>query len=421
MKVSQKAANLVGSEIIKLASEINERKKRGEPIFNLTIGDFDPSLFEIPAELKSEIIRAYKNNLTNYPAANGIPELRTAVAGFISKREKLEYSPDEFLISGGARPLIYAAYQAIVDPGDKVLFPVPSWNNNHYCHLTSAQKISFETLPENDFMPTAEEIAPLLKGVTLLALCSPLNPTGTVFSRQGLKEICELVIAENKRRAPDEKPLYLLYDQIYWTLTYGETEHFNPVSIQPEMREYTLFIDGISKAFAATGLRVGWAFGPALVIAKMKSLLSHIGAWAPKAEQVATGNFLQMDEKVESYLTDIREKLFARLDGFYKGLLSLKEKGLAVDAIPPKAAIYLTVSFDLVGTITPGGETLKTNRDVHQYLLEEAKLAIVPFYAFGASEESAWYRLSVGTAKLEEIPAIIEGLDKALSQLGVRV
>ena len=307
-QVSLMAENLIGSEIIKLAAEIHEKIKNGEKIFNFTIGDFDPAIFPIPEELNKEIIAAYNARHTNYPAANGIVELRKAVAGFLKEYEGLDYTADEVLISGGARPLIYATYVTLLDAGDKVVVPTPSWNNNHYCHLIGAKPVYIETRPENDFMPTAAEIKPHLKDATLLALCSPLNPTGTVFKKDQLEEICDLVLEENLRRGPDEKPLYLMYDQVYWVLTYGDTVHYNPVSLRPEIRKYTLFIDGISKSLAATGVRVGWAFGPRMVMDKMRAILSHIGSWAPKAEQVATARYLVQKEPVNNFLKNFPRK-----------------------------------------------------------------------------------------------------------------
>lgn len=113
--VSQMAENLIGSEIIKLGNEVNERIKNGERIFNFTIGDFDPSIFPIPKELEDEIINAYKNHLTNYPMANGMPELRTAVVAWTKQLYQLDYTPAEILIAGGARPLIYGIYTTILD------------------------------------------------------------------------------------------------------------------------------------------------------------------------------------------------------------------------------------------------------------------------------------------------------------------
>jgi aspartate aminotransferase len=415
--VSEMAENLIGSEIIKLAGEVNELIKQGEKIYNYTIGDFDPKVFPIPSELNEEIIAAYKQHQTNYPPANGLLELRQSVAAFLNKHEGLDYSSEEILIAGGARPLIYSIFQTVVDKGDKVVFPTPSWNNNHYCHLSGANGVIVETKAENNFMPTAEELRPHLKGATLLSLCSPLNPTGTIFTKEGLTEICDLVLEENERRGDNEKPLYLMYDQIYWVLTYGKNEHFNPVSLRPEIRDYTIFVDGLSKSFAATGVRVGWAFGPQRVIDKMKTILGHIGAWAPKAEQLASARYMRMDEAMEKYLGSFRENIQQRLNGFYQKFQELKKEGFNVDAIAPQAAIYLTVKVDLKGKRTAGGQILHSTKEVTSYILNEANLAIVPFSAFGATEDSTWYRLSVGTCKIEEIAEAMNHLRSALQKL----
>lgn len=417
LRVSEMAENLIGSEIIRIASEIKELQKAGNTIYNLTIGDFNSELFPIPTELKDEITKAYQANQTNYPDANGIVELRQAVSDYLKSRMGVYFDTNEILISAGSRPLIYAVYKAIIDPGDKVVFPIPSWNNNHYCHLSGAEQVIVEARPEDNFMPTAEAIKPLLADATLLALCSPLNPTGTTFSREGLLAIADLVVEENQRRGPGQKPLYLMYDQIYWTLTYGDTQHFDPVSLRPELRDYTIYIDGMSKAFAATGVRVGWAFGSRYVIDKMKSILSHVGAWAPKAEQVATANYLNNTPAVDTFLEDIKLKLATRLERFYAGFLTLKEQGLPVDAIPPQAALYLTVKFDLIGKTTPTGKRIENAMDTAEYLLHEAKLGLVPFSAFGTNNVSPWYRVSVGVAKTDDIDTIIGNLSVALAKL----
>lgn len=274
-----------------------------------------------------------------------------------------------------------------------------------------------EATPENNFMPTAEDIAPHIPGATLLCLCSPQNPTGTTFAKDELEKICDLVIEENRKRREDEKKLYIMFDQMYWTLTFGKIEHYNPVVLRPQLKEYTVFIDGISKVFAATGVRVGWSFGPATIMAKMKAILSHLGAWSPMAEQKATAKYLTQKENVQSYLTHFKAELEERLERIYEGLLKLKDEGFSVDAVAPQAAIYLTVRFDLSGKTTPQGKTLENQGEVTSYLLSEAKLAVVPFYAFGADKTSPWYRLSVGTCKKEEIDEMLSHLRSALSKL----
>jgi len=417
MTVSKLAQNLHGSEIIKIAGEINELKRRGQNIANLTIGDFDSNIYPIPTELKQGIVDAYNDNQTNYPPADGVLSLRESVSSFLKSRYNLDYNASQILISGGSRPLIYSTFLAVVDPGDKVVFPIPSWNNNHYSDLTSAEAIFIPTRPEHNFMPTAAEIAPHIKGAALLALCSPLNPTGTMFSKKDLEEICDLVIAENKTRAAGEKPLYLLYDQIYSQLTFGAHQHYDPVSLRPELKEYTIFIDGASKCFASTGVRVGWGFGPAHVINNMKAIVGHMGAWSPKAEQVAMAKFLTNDTYVNGYLGKLKANIQASLNTLHEGFQQLKSEGFNVDSIEPMGAIYLTIKVDYTGKTTPDGTILKNSTDVNSYLIKEAQVAFVPFSAFGTDHDVNWFRASVGAITHEEIKALIPRLKEALGKL----
>jgi aspartate aminotransferase len=417
-KLSVLAETLKASEIVRLGAVIKEKMRLGEKIYNYTIGDFDSSIFPIPAELEQEIVTAYKQGFTTYPAAEGNLDLRESVSAFMSSRGGLQYNPQgEILIAAGGRPLIYALYRAVVDKGDKVIYPAPSWNNNHYVHFTEGEHIMLEAEKENNFMLTAAQVAPHLKGATLLSLCSPLNPTGTTFGKAELSAICDLVIEENKTRTAEEKKLYLMYDQIYWTLTFGDTVHHNPVTLNPAMKEFTIFIDGISKAFAATGVRVGWAMGPATVLAKMRAINSHIGAWAPMAEQKAVAKFLLKTNVLDNYFTGFKAEINSRLQNIFAGFQKMKSDGFTVDAISPEASIYLTVQIDYVGKKTETGMMLATQADVTSYVLNEAKLAIVPFYCFGSDTNSAWYRLSVGTCKKEEIEEMLGALKTALSKL----
>jgi aspartate aminotransferase len=416
-KLSHLAETLIGSEIVKLGNMISERIRAGETIYNFTIGDFDPQVFPIPFELESEIIASYQQHNTNYPAAEGVLDLRKSVGAFLKEWEGIDYAPNEIQIASGGRPLIYTIFKAIVDKGDKVIYGVPSWNNNHYVHMTDGEHCVIECSVENDFMPTVEDVAKHIKGATLLCLCTPQNPTGTTLSKESLEAICDLVLAENATRAEGEKKLYLMFDQMYWTLTYGTTEHYNPITLRPAMKEFTVFVDGISKVFAATGVRVGWALGPETVITKMKAILSHLGAWAPMAEQKAVAKYLLQKDAIEVYLKHFKMEVEFRLRSIYEGFIGLKTKGFSVDAVAPQAAIYLTIKIDLVGKTTAEGKLLATQMDVTFYILAEAKLAVVPFSAFGGGANNPWYRLSVGTSKKEEIPQMLEKLEEALTKL----
>ncbi len=424
MKLSHLSETLIGSEIVKLGSEIKEKIRQGNRIYNFTVGDFDPSVFPIPKELEDGIVDAYRKHFTNYPTAEGNLDLREALHSFMKDTEGLDYGTGEILVAAGGRPLIYATFRAICDKGDKVIYAVPSWNNNHYTHFVGGEHIVLEAKAENNFMPTAGDIRPFVKDASLISLCSPQNPTGTTFKKEELEAICDLVIGENARRGEGEKKLYVMYDQMYWHLTYGNIKHYNPVSLRPAMRNYTIYIDAISKVFAATGVRVGWSAGPATVINKMKAILTHVGAWAPMAEQKAVAGFLGNREGINKFLAHFRSEIEERLERIYEGFMQLKREGLPVDAIAPEAAIYLTIKFDLVGMKTEDaclpdrqGKLLSEQSDVTAYILNEAKLAVVPFYAFGASRNSPWYRLSVGTCKKEEIHEMTGKLGEALRKL----
>ncbi|WKS94584.1 pyridoxal phosphate-dependent aminotransferase [Riemerella columbina] len=416
MKLSALAESLVGSEIVKIGNEVNDRKAKGEDIANLTIGDLNAQIYPIPEALKDEIKIAYDEHMTNYPPANGLLGLRESIAKDIKNRYHLDYSTDEILVAGGSRPLIYTAYMSIVDQGDKVIYPIPSWNNNHYSYLTSAQKVEVETKLENNFLPTAEDIKPHLEGAVLLALCSPSNPTGTMFSADQLKEICELVVAENKRRKEGEKPLYIIYDQIYALLNFGET-HVNPVSLVPEVRDYTIFIDGASKCFAATGIRVGWGFAPTLIINKMKAFAMHMGAWSPKPEQQAMSKFLVDTPAVEAFIQDFKGKIQHSLNTLHEGIQNLKVNGFQVDSIKPMGALYLTIQLDYIGKTTPEGKKIEDSSDLVFYLIDKAGMALVPFSAFGNSRTMPWFRASVGGCSLEDIQKMLPKLEKALTAL----
>jgi aspartate aminotransferase len=209
-----------------------------------------------------------------------------------------------------------------------------------------------------------------------------------------------------------------MYDHIYWMLRSAGTEHFTPPGLLPEMARYTVFVDGISKAFAATGLRVGWALGPVDLIVRMSALLGHIGAWAPRAEQVATVELLDDPAAIRAFHAGFQRGLEQRFDLLHRGLQAMKAHGLPVDSLPPAGAIYLAARIHPFGRRTPAGRELATNEEVRRYLLEAAGIGVVPFQAFGVPEDTGWFRLSVGAASPEDIEAALPRLESALAALG---
>lgn len=417
-RVSSMAAGIVGSEILKIAADIRVLVAKGEKICNLTVGDFNPKQFPIPELLRDGIIAAYNANETNYPPSNGMPELRAAVQRFYARDLGLEVPLDSILVCGGARPIIYGVYRTVVDPGDVVVFPLPSWNNNHYVQMTGAKGVAVKCQAETRFLPTRESILASLPEARLVCLNSPLNPTGTAMSREMLTGISEAILSENHaREKAGKRPVFLMYDQIYWMLTAEGTTHFTPPGVAPEMARYTIFVDGISKAFAATGVRVGWAVGPVDVITRMSSILGHIGAWAPRAEQLATAKLLDDGPAIAAYLAQIKGGIVSRLSVLHEGFQALKAQGLPVESLSPEGAIYLTVRVAPFGKKTPDGATLSTNEDVRRMLLDRAGVGVVPFQAFGYPGDDGWFRLSVGAVSLQEIKDALPRIGETLRAL----
>ena len=405
--LSALARGLVGSEILKVAAEIRSLTEKGREICNLTVGDFSPREFPIPKMLAQLIEDALRAGETNYPPSDGVKELRLAVLEFFKERLGLSYPLESTLIACGARPLIWAIFASVVDPGDKVIYPTPSWNNNHYTYLAGGVPVEIEVGPETNWLPTAEQIRPLVRDARLICINTPANPTGTVMVREQVEAIGHLLVDENSRRvAHGERPLFLMWDQVYWMLTFGENRHYSPPQLVPESARWTIFIDGISKAFAATGLRVGWTVAPAHITARMRDILGHVGAWAPRPEQVAVSKFLGMRDEIDSFHDQMIHDLRLRLDLLYDGFESMRRDGLPVRAFTPQGAMYLSVQFQIAGL---------TNEEIRKLLLDRAGFAVVAFQAFGLRKDSGWFRLSAGAVSPREIE---EGLRRVRETLG---
>jgi aspartate aminotransferase len=417
MRLSQLSQNLQASGILRIGAEVRALAATGKEVTDLSVGDFAPKYFRIPTELEEGIVGALRDGESSYPPASGMEVFRTGVRAFYKHRLGHDYSMDQIQIVGGARPAIYALYRAVVDPGDRVVYGAPSWCNDYYCQIVGAEPVVVQTEPQNGFLPTADSLRPHLRGARLLALNSPLNPAGTMYTAEQLGAICDAVLEENARRGPNERPLYVMYDQVYWMITVGDLPHVDPVGLRPAMAPYTVIVDAISKAFSATGLHTGWTVGPADIIKAMNDVVGHMGGWAPRAEQVATGRFMVDHAAVDRFLAQMRPEVAARLTAMYDGLEAMRRDGLPVDAVKPQGSIYVSGRFALHGRTTPDGSVLKTDDDVRRYLLHSAGLAAIPFSAFGAAGDHGWFRLSIGGVTVGEIEGLMPRIRAAIGAL----
>jgi aspartate aminotransferase len=405
--LSALARGVTGSEILRIAAEIRALKAKGADICNLTVGDFDPAQFPIPTKLLEGVRDALAAGHTNYPPSDGVVALREAVARYYERHLGLRYPLESVLITAGARPLLYGTFRTVLDPGDMVVYPVPSWNNNHYAFLSGARAVELTVGADSNFFPTAASLRPHLETARLVVLNSPLNPTGTAISPEALSAICRSIVDENQRRArTGQKALFLCYDQVYWQLVFpaaagsaaAPVKHVTPPELVPEVAPYTIILDAASKSFAATGMRVGWAVMAPAVRQRMADILGHVGAWAPRAEQVAMAALLDDDVAVTTYLAEMRARVGERLNKLAAGFQEMRAAGLPVEVIPPQGAIYLTVRFSLAG---------HTNEQTRKLLLERAGFGIVPFQAFGLTEDTGWFRISVGAVSVADIEAAL--------------
>lgn len=401
-----------GSDILRIAAEIQDRQAQGHAVANLTIGDFDPKVFPIPPAYRDAIVKQLNDGQTNYPPSVGVPELRSAIRSYYSERLGLQYPEGSVQVGAGARPPIYAAFRALLEPGDVVVYPIPTWNIRFYVQMNEAEHAIVRTGPETGFMPTAAQIEPHITRARVVVINSPLNPAGTVIADEDLRAIAQLVVDENNRRAKTgERALYILYDQVYWQLTFG-CAHKSPVNLVPEAARYTIHIDAVSKCWAATGLRVGWAVAPPWVVGRMKPLVGHMGAWAARAEQLATAQMLQRPAQLDPWMDDFRGRLAGLLERLARGLRSMRDEGLPVDCLDPQGALYLSAHFDVIGR-----KGFETDEDLRSFLLTEAGLGVVPFTAFGLPDGTGWLRLSVGTATPETIDQALDRVRTALRKL----
>ena len=415
-QLSKYGEDIIGSEILKISSKI---KGKTEKVYNYTIGDFDSQLYPIPQKLKDYIQLNFNQSNTNYPTPVGELLLREAVSSHLKRKHFIDYSPNQILIGAGVRPLIYTIFKTIIDKGDEIIFPVPSWNNNHYTFLHDGKPIKIECSPENDFFPTAQQIKDNIKQARMICLCSPQNPTGKIINPDVLKDICQIIVDENKRRLEvgnNYQPVYLFFDQIYSDLSRIQTHH--PIKLVPQIKDFLVCVDGISKSLAATGVRVGWMFGPEHLIKKAGEIFSHIGAWANKPEQIAVGQYLSTDRDdpyfgIETILSG-RNNTFGQIcNGICDVLEKMKSKGYNIDYKKPDGAIYISVYLGYM-------DKFNSLEQMLDFLIDECKVGLVPFEYFGSTDNKGWFRLSVGTIKLKDISEHQGVIENMITILGNR-
>ena len=410
--LSDTAGRMQRSRILAIAEDVRRLRDGGRELAPLTIGDFSPSEFGVPEHLLEMIHEAVDSRETNYPPAAGIPELRASLAEWMRTRYGVDVGSAGIVVGSGARPPLYASFRLFLEAGDGLAHGVPAWNNHHYAHLNHAVDIPLVTTAASRFLPTAEQVEQEVENMRVLILNSPLNPSGTCFTADELGSICDVIIQENEqRRDAGCKPVMLVFDQVYSTMTASGVEHVHPVQVRPEVGQYTVTLDAISKSLTATGLRLGWmAISPALADPAI-ALIGHMGAWPARPIQQAAARLYARPELLDAYFTELDDKIIARMNALRTGLDSLRDSGHPIEYVEPEGGIYLSTHFDLFDKLN-----VTSNEQIREWLLDEAGVAVVPFQAFGLEEDSGWFRISVGAVGPQEIDAAMVRLTGALTR-----
>ncbi len=407
-RLSDMANGMERSRILSIAASVRELIAQGKEVAPFTVGDFSPKQFAVPDTLIEGIIDAVREGETNYPPAAGLPELRESLAKWMQHKYSLDIDAGGIIVGSGARPVLYSSFRLFLEPGDGLAHGVPAWNNHYYVHLNDAVGIPIEGTRESRFLPTAASISERIDEIRVLILNSPLNPTGTCFNRDELGAICDVILNENmKRKDMGRKPVILVYDQVYSTMTAPGVEHIHPVQIRPEIFDYTITLDAISKSLTGTGLRLGWMAIPPSLAPPVVALIGHMGAWPARPIQKAAASLYSQPEMLDKYFDTLDEKIAQRMSLLQQGLEKLRDYG--VEYVTPEGGIYLTTRFNLFSVLN-----VATNEEIRQWLLEEAGVAVVPFQAFGLEQETGWFRISIGAVGPEDIESAIQRLTIAL-------
>lgn len=395
MKVSKRAQAVPPSATIAVTSRAKELKAQGVDVVSFGAGEPD---FDTPELIKDAAIKALKAGRTKYTPAAGIVELKTAIAAKLKKDNNLEYSPDQIVVNIGAKHSVYEAMQAVLDPGDEVILPTPYWvTYPETIKLAGADARIIQTDKANSYKITPEQLKDAINEKTaMLLLNSPNNPGGFSYTPDELRQLAKVL---------EGTEIYVLSDEIYEKLIYGDTEFISFAAISEDAFNRTLTINGYSKAFSMTGWRLGYTAGPLEAIKAMGRLQSHMTSNPVTFVQDAViSAFTDLGDVVEKMRIEFekRAKYMADRLNSIKGIVCTKPTG-AFYCFPDVSAHY--------GRIINGVE-IKGSMDFAKALLEQANVALVPGLPFGCDNN---VRLSFACS-LEQITKGLDRLEKWLNQ-----
>ncbi len=394
--INKRVKNIKTSSTVEMASKAIALKQQGVELIDFSVGEPD---FPTAQHIKDAAIDALKKNYTKYTANNGMQELRLAVSEKLSNENHARYTPEQILVSCGAKHSLFNVMMALIEADDEVIIPSPYWSSyKEITHFARGKAVLVETEEANGFHITADQLDQSITASTrLFILCNPTNPTGAGYSADQLKALANVLV---------DKDIFIISDEIYEKLFFDNLQFVSFASLSEEIKQRTVLINGLSKAYAMTGWRIGYAAGPAEIISGAAKIQSHSTSAASTISQYAalaalTGPQQEMKKMIaefqqrRDYLTD----QFRNIPG--------------ISCNKPQGAFYIFPNISSFFGKEYKGKVIKDSYDFSAYLLEEAKVVVVPGAGFGAND---FIRISYSTS-MDNIKAGIARIKKALTLL----
>lgn len=388
-KLSEKGLKISPSVTLEITAKAKSMKDQGIDVVSFGAGEPD---FNTPENIVEEGIKAIKEGKTRYTPASGILELKEAVCEKLKRDNNLTYSPKNIIISSGAKHSIYNALMAITNPGDEIIISVPYWvSYPELIKLAGGKPIFIKTKEENDFKYTLEDLNNALSDKTkAIILNSPNNPTGTFYNKNELEKIADWAVKNN---------IFVISDEIYEKLVYDGENHVSIASLDEKIKDLTILINGMSKAYAMTGWRIGYAAANEEITKVMSNIQSHTTSNPCSISQYASVEGLSGDqssvEKMKKHFEERRNFMVDTVNSI-EGLSCRK----------PKGAFYVMVNITKIKGKTIRGMKIEDSLDFAKLLLDEGKVAVIPGIGFGDDD---YIRLSYATS--------MENIEKGLSRI----
>ena len=388
MYISKRLQSIKPSPTLAIDAKAKALKAKGVDIISFGTGEPD---FDTPQNIKDAAINAINKGFTKYCPVAGTPDLKDAIINKFKTENNLEYTREQVMVSCGGKHSLFNLFQTIFDEGDEVIIPAPYWvSYPDMAVLAGAVPVFITTSDKNHFKVKPTEIEKVItKKTKAFILNSPSNPTGNTYTKEELEEIANICIKNN---------LLIISDEIYEKLVYDNFKFFSIAQVSQEVKEHTVVVNGVSKAFAMTGWRIGYAAGPKEIIAAMTKMQSQSTSCPTSISLKAATEALNGDKKC---LETMRKEFEKRRNYIVERL----NKITGITCLKPEGAFYVFPNVSNLLNKTYNGKLINTDIELADYLLDEAKIAVVPGSAFGAK---GFIRFSYATS----MENIIEGLNR---------